>query len=49
LNKKYSDKGLVILGFPSNQFGGQEPGTDEQIAEFCELNYGVTFPLMQKR
>jgi glutathione peroxidase-family protein len=38
----------VILGFPSNQFGGQEPGTDEEIASFCELNHGVTFPLMTK-
>jgi len=48
LNKKYAERGLVILGFPSNQFGGQEPGTDEEIASFCELNHGVTFPLMKK-
>jgi len=48
LYKKYKDRGLVILGFPSNQFGGQEPGTDEEIADFCELNHGVTFPLMKK-
>ncbi|KIM27528.1 hypothetical protein M408DRAFT_329973 [Serendipita vermifera MAFF 305830] len=48
LNKKYADQGLVVLGFPSNQFGGQEPGTDEEIASFCELNHGVTFPLMKK-
>ncbi|PVG04218.1 putative GPX2-glutathione peroxidase [Serendipita vermifera] len=48
LYKKYKDQGFVILGFPSNQFGGQEPGTDEDIASFCELNHGVTFPLMTK-
>ncbi|KAG8771887.1 peroxiredoxin hyr1 [Serendipita sp. 397] len=48
LHKKYKDQGLVILGFPSNQFGGQEPGTDEEIADFCEINHGVTFPLMAK-
>lgn len=46
--KKYKDQGLVILGFPCNQFGGQEPGNDEQIREFCTLNYGVTFPLFSK-
>lgn len=39
---------LVILGFPSNQFGGQEPGTDDEIANFCKVNFGVTFPLFQK-
>lgn len=44
----YQDKGLVILGFPSNDFGGQEPGTEEEIAAFCEKNYGVTFPMMAK-
>ncbi|CAG7849533.1 Glutathione peroxidase 2 [Serendipita indica DSM 11827] len=48
LYEKYKDRGFVILGFPSNQFGGQEPGTDEDIATFCELNHGVTFPLMKK-
>ncbi|KAG9121551.1 Glutathione peroxidase 2 [Ceratobasidium sp. 392] len=48
LYKKYQDRGLVILGFPSNQFGGQEPGTDEEIGQFCQLNHGVTFPLMKK-
>ncbi|CAE6461294.1 unnamed protein product [Rhizoctonia solani] len=48
LYNKYKDRGLVILGFPCNQFGGQEPGTDEQIGEFCQLNHGVTFPLMKK-
>ena len=44
----HKDQGLVILGFPCNQFGGQEPGSETEIAEFCELNYGVTFPLMAK-
>jgi len=48
LYKKYKDKGLVIIGFPANNFGGQEPGSDEQIAEFCKLNYGVSFPMMSK-
>jgi len=48
LYKKYQDKGLVILGFPCDQFKHQEPGTDEEIAEFCRLNHGVTFPLMKK-
>lgn len=48
LYKKYKDKGFVILGFPSNQFAGQEPGTSEEIAAFCEKNYGVSFPLFEK-
>ena len=48
LYQKYKDKGLVILGFPCDQFAHQEPGSDEQIAEFCRLNHGVTFPLMKK-
>lgn len=48
LYKKYQDKGFVILGFPCNQFGKQEPGSDEQITEFCQLNYGVTFSIMKK-
>lgn len=48
LYKKYKDQGLVILGFPCNQFGNQEPGTNEEIQSFCELNYGVTFPIMGK-
>lgn len=48
LYKKYQDKGLVILGFPSNQFAGQEPGTNGEIQEFCRINYGVTFPLFAK-
>lgn len=48
LYEKYKNKGLVILGFPCNQFGGQEPGTDEEIGEFCKINYGVTFPVLKK-
>lgn len=48
LYERYRDQGLVILGFPCNQFGSQEPGTDQQIHQFCELNFGVTFPLTQK-
>jgi glutathione peroxidase len=48
LYKKYSDKGFVILGFPSNDFGEQEPGTDTEISEFCTKNYGVTFDMFSK-
>ncbi len=48
LNQKYRDRGLKLLGFPCNQFGGQEPGTDAQIQSFCSLNYGVTFPVLAK-
>ncbi|MBL7953626.1 MAG: glutathione peroxidase [Flavobacteriales bacterium] len=48
LYEKYKDKGLVIVGFPSNDFGGQEPGTEAEIATFCQKNYGVTFPMMAK-
>jgi len=48
LYKEYKDKGLVVIGFPCDQFGHQEPGTNEEIAEFCRLNHGVTFPLMDK-
>ncbi|WVQ79492.1 hypothetical protein IAT38_001591 [Cryptococcus sp. DSM 104549] len=48
LHKTYGEKGLVVLGFPSNEFGGQEPGDDEDISQFCTLNHGVTFPLMKK-
>lgn len=48
LYKKYKDKGFVILGFPCNQFGAQEPGSDEEIQKFCKLNYGVSFPVMAK-
>ena len=46
--EKYKDKGLVVLGFPCNQFGAQEPGTNEEIKKFCSLNYSVTFPLFDK-
>jgi glutathione peroxidase len=48
LHKKYGRQGLVVLGFPCNQFGAQEPGAESEIAAFCELNYGVTFPLFAK-
>lgn len=48
LYEKYRDRGLVVLGFPCNQFGGQEPGTNEEVNTFCQLNYGVTFPLFEK-
>ena len=48
LYTKYQDKGFVILGFPANNFKSQEPGTDQQIAEFCQANYGVTFPMFSK-
>jgi glutathione peroxidase len=48
LYEKFHGKGLEILGFPCNQFGGQEPGSEQEIAQFCELNYGVTFPLFAK-
>ena len=48
LYQKYKDRGLVIIGFPCDQFGHQEPGTDTEIEEFCRLNHGVTFPLMKK-
>ena len=48
LYQKYKDQGLVILGFPCDQFAGQEPGSNEQIEEFCRINHGVTFPLMAK-
>lgn len=45
---KYEGKGFVIIGFPANNFMGQEPGTEDEIASFCEKNYGVTFPMMSK-
>lgn len=48
LYKKYQDKGLVILGFPCNQFGGQEPGGAEEITQTCHINYGVSFPMFSK-
>ncbi len=44
----YRDRGLVVIGFPSNQFGAQDPGSNDQIASFCSLNYGVDFPMMAK-
>ncbi len=48
LQKQYADRGFTVLGFPCNQFMGQEPGTAEEIKEFCSTTYGVTFPLMEK-
>lgn len=48
LYEKYKDRNFVIIGFPANNFMGQEPGTNKEIKEFCELNYGVTFPMMSK-
>jgi glutathione peroxidase len=48
LADSYADRGLVVLGVPCNQFGGQEPGTAEEIEDFCQVNYGVTFPITEK-
>ncbi|MFZ9572823.1 MAG: glutathione peroxidase [Limnohabitans sp.] len=48
LHDTYGARGLAVLGFPCNQFGGQDPGSPEQIQSFCQLNYGVTFPMMAK-
>lgn len=48
LYEKYADKGLVVIGFPCNQFANQDPGSNEEIVEFCQLNYGVTFPMAEK-
>lgn len=48
LYQQYKDQGLVILGFPCNQFGAQEPGSESEISEFCEINYGVSFPMFGK-
>jgi glutathione peroxidase len=48
LYKKYKDQGLVVLGVPANDFGGQEPGSDKEIAKFCTDKYGVTFPMLAK-
>ena len=48
LHKAYAARGLVVLGFPCNQFGSQDPGSNEEIASFCQVNYGVSFPMMQK-
>ena len=48
LHKVYGKKGLVVLGFPCNQFGAQDAGSNEEIAEFCQMNFGVSFPMMAK-
>ena len=48
LQREYGDRGLTVVGFPCNQFLGQEPGSEEEIKEFCSVTYGVTFPLMEK-
>jgi len=48
LFKDLKDKGLTVLGFPCNQFGSQDPGSDDEISEFCQINYGVTFPMFSK-
>jgi glutathione peroxidase len=48
LYRRYREKGLVVLGFPANDFGGQEPGSNHEIASFCEVNYGVSFPMFAK-
>jgi glutathione peroxidase len=48
LHQTYGGRGLVVLGFPCNQFGAQDPGPNDAIAEFCQLNYGVSFPMMAK-
>ncbi len=48
LHRSYGAQGLVVLGFPCNQFGEQDPGANEEIAQFCQVNYGVTFPMMAK-
>ena len=48
LHKAYGKTGLVVLGFPCNQFGAQDPGSNDEIAQFCQLNFGVSFPMMAK-
>lgn len=48
LQDEYKDRGFTVLGFPCNQFGAQEPGSDEEVAAFCQKNYGVTFPMFSK-
>jgi glutathione peroxidase len=48
LYRRYRERGLVVLGFPANDFGGQEPGANKEIARFCEVNYGVSFPMFAK-
>ncbi|OFT63631.1 glutathione peroxidase [Brachybacterium sp. HMSC06H03] len=48
LHERFADRGLTVLGFPCDQFNNQEPGTDDEISEFCQVNYGVTFPMFSK-
>ncbi|HEV2427669.1 MAG TPA: glutathione peroxidase, partial [Acidimicrobiales bacterium] len=48
LHERYAARGFSVIGFPCNQFGAQEPGTAEEISEFCSKSYGITFPLMEK-
>ena len=48
LYRRYRDRGFIVLGFPANDFGGQEPGTNKEIAQFCQMNYGITFPVFAK-
>ena len=48
LYRRYRDKGFTVLGFPANDFGGQEPGSNQEIAQFCRVNYGITFPVFAK-
>jgi glutathione peroxidase len=48
LFRRYRDKGFAVLGFPANDFGGQEPGSNKEIAQFCQVNYGITFPVFAK-
>ncbi len=48
LHERFSDRGFSVVGFPCNQFGGQEPGTADEIGQFCSVNYGVTFPMFEK-
>ncbi len=48
LYRRFRDKGFAVLGFPANDFGGQEPGSNKQIAQFCQVNYGITFPMFAK-